>query len=171
MKESVHCCRLVFFWHLLTSARPRIGLPLLRSTSGCDCFLISLPASLSPRSQTKSASPRSPPRQTETRWTWRPSASSPRSSLLPSPVSSTLPKNCPCSPRWVEVNGFSGSELGVRQMHTHGRAADELLSGSRFRKCVISLSDWGGAQRHVTQELGSIFTTRQQSLFIDSKMQ
>lgn len=54
-----------------------------------------------PCSQTKSASPQLPPRQTETRWTWRPSASSPRSSLLPSPVSLTLPKNCPCSPRWV----------------------------------------------------------------------
>lgn len=132
MKESVHCCRLFFFWHLLTSARPRIGLPLLRSISGWDCSLISLPVSLSPRSQTKSASPRSPPRQTETRWTWRPSASSPRSSLLPSPVSSTLPKNCPCSPRWVEVNGFSGSELGVT------RRSDRRAS---VRKSVQEMCD------------------------------
>lgn len=58
-----------------------------------------------PRSQTKSASLQLRPRQTETRWTWRPSVSSPRSSLLPSPVSSTLPKNCPCFLRWVMVNG------------------------------------------------------------------
>lgn len=62
------------------------------------------PALISPCSQKKSASPRLRPRQTETRWTWRPSASSPRSSLLPSPESSTLPKNCPCSLRWVLLN-------------------------------------------------------------------
>lgn len=39
------------------------------------------------------------PRQTEIRWTWRPSVNSPRSWLRPSPALSTLPRSCPCSRR------------------------------------------------------------------------
>lgn len=68
--------------------------------------LIFYPPTL-PCSQRRSASPRWRPRRTGTRWTWKPSASSPRSSLLPSRASSTLLKNCPCSQRWVPTSTTS----------------------------------------------------------------
>lgn len=41
------------------------------------------------------------PLRMEIRWTWRPSVSLPRSWLLPSPVSSTLPRSCPCFQRYA----------------------------------------------------------------------
>lgn len=128
------------------------------------------PTFIFPCSQTKSASPRLRPRRTETRWTWRPSASSPRSSLLPSPASSTLPKNCPCSLRWVMVNGLEDQRASVGVWRIQGTINHSRHSQAsvipwvcihwgnvwfrRWLSCRISSSSvWRGPQQHAVHKL------------------